>query len=130
MCFDTVTPPILEEIQFHRALTGDDMIDSQKYKRRIGSLHPGHERVAPYAQQLRLVLHNEWNKDMEKEFRTLSEVAGLPVRTKLVDCSGPRLIEASRRDFFSAKNLDKISKCFSELEWVVAFQLECLLHNV
>ncbi|KAJ6618813.1 RNA dependent RNA polymerase-domain-containing protein [Mycena sp. CBHHK59/15] len=128
VCFDTLTPPILEGIKFHRTVTGDDLLDSKKSKTRIGSLEPGHFRVAPYAQQLRIILYNDPNRDMIGVFHDLCITAGLP-KTVLAVFNPPYVLEAVRADFFSAKRLNKIHLLCRKLEWPVAFQIEALLHN-
>ncbi|KAF8205782.1 RNA dependent RNA polymerase-domain-containing protein [Mycena galopus ATCC 62051] len=128
ICFDTLTPPVLEGIKFHQTVVGDDLEDTRKSKTRIGSLEPGHLRVCPYAQQLRIVLYNDTTRDMIKVFNDLCVIAGLP-QTILVRFNHPFVLEASKREFFTAKRLYRLSMLFRTLDWTVAFQLESLLHN-
>ncbi|KAJ7709483.1 RNA dependent RNA polymerase-domain-containing protein [Mycena rosella] len=128
VCFDTLTPPVLEGIKFHRTITGDEALDSRKSKTRIGSLEPGHLRVAPYAQQLRIVLYNDTNRDMVGVFADLCLKAGLR-KSILAFFNPPYILEASRRDFFSNKRLHKLGVQCRKMEWAVAFQIEALLHN-
>ncbi|KAJ7461474.1 RNA dependent RNA polymerase-domain-containing protein [Mycena latifolia] len=128
VCFDTLTPPVLEGIKFHRTVTGDEALDSRKSKTRIGSLEPGHLRVAPYAHQLRIVLYNDTNRDMIRVFSDLCLKAGLR-KTILAFFNPPYILEASKRDFFSAKRLHKLDLQCRKLDWAVAFQIEALLHN-
>jgi RNA-dependent RNA polymerase len=128
VCFDTLTPPGLEGIKFHRTVLGDEALDSRKSKTRIGSLEPGHLRVAPYAQQLRIVLYNDTNRDMIDVFSELCTTAGLP-ETILARFKHPFILEASKREFFLAKRLHKLGLIFRKLDWAVAFQIEALLHN-
>ena len=130
ICFDTLTPPVLEEIQFHRALTGIEHKDKRKFKHRIGSLHPGHERVAPYAQHLRVELYNDPNVDMVDKFASLCKIAGLACENIIIRSKGPHdRIDACRREFFTHKRLHHIRRWLIQFDWPVAFQLELLLHN-
>ncbi|KAF7337989.1 RNA-dependent RNA polymerase [Mycena venus] len=128
VCFDTRTPPVLEGIEFHRTLTGDEVLDSKKSKTRIGSLEPGHLLVCPYAQQLRIILYNDTTRDMIRVFSELCATAGLPP-TLLVRFNHPFVLETSKREFFTAKRLHKLRVLFSKLDWAVAFQIEAFLHN-
>ncbi|KAJ7256500.1 RNA dependent RNA polymerase-domain-containing protein [Mycena haematopus] len=128
LCFDTLTPPVLEGIKFHRTIVGDEVSDSKKSKTRIGSLEPGHLRVCPYAQQLRIVLYNDTTRDMIQVFSDLCVTAGLP-KTILARFNHPYVLEASKREFFTAKRLHKLGVLFRTLDWAVAFQIEALLHN-
>lgn len=129
LCFDLLTPPVLEEIDFNRPTTGDKMKDERKSRRRIGSLHPGHETVAPYAHQLRILLYNDSNVDAIERFASLCKTAGLANPINFTKYPRLATIEAHRRDFFSSKRLHKICTWLKTLDWKVAFQLECLLHN-
>ncbi|RDB21068.1 putative RNA-dependent RNA polymerase 1 [Hypsizygus marmoreus] len=129
ICFDTLTPPVLEEIEFHRTLTGDEHKDNQKYKHRIGSLHPGHEVVAPYAQHLRVALYNDTSTDVINKFVRMCQIAGLASSSIIIRCDGPNKVEADRREFFTRKRLYRLRCEFNTLSWPVAFQLESLLHN-
>ncbi|KAF8077751.1 RNA dependent RNA polymerase-domain-containing protein [Lyophyllum atratum] len=128
ICFDTLTPPILEEIEFHRALTGDKGKDDRKFKRRIGSLHPGHQVVAPYAQHLRILIYNDPKVDMVTKFTEMCKIAGL-AGNMIIRCEGPNKVEADRQGFFTAKRLYHLGLELKRLPWPVAFQLESLLHN-
>lgn len=129
ICFDTLTPPIMEQIEFHRALTGDDAIDNRKFKHRIGALHAGHEVVAPYAPHLRVVLYNDLNVDMIDKFIAMCHTAGLATTKLILRCRGPTQIEAHSRGFFTPKRLYHLRRVFKGLPWPIAFQLEALLHN-
>lgn len=124
LVFDTITPPLLEEIDHHRALTGKDHVDNQKFRRRIGSLHPGHARVAPYAQKLRVVLYKSYDVDSIATFERLCVTAGLGIN---IIIKPP--VDSHRRDFFSDKRLYSIQTRLRKLDWPIAFQIETLLHN-
>ncbi|KAJ7632964.1 RNA dependent RNA polymerase-domain-containing protein [Roridomyces roridus] len=128
ICFDTLTPPALEGIKFHRTLTGDEALDARRSKTRIGSLEPGHLRVAPYAQQLRLVLYRPPTGDILQVFSDLCFTAGLP-KTILARFNHPFVLEASKLELFSAKRLHKLDLLLRTLDWEVAFQIEALLRN-
>ncbi|KAF9010144.1 RNA dependent RNA polymerase-domain-containing protein [Cyathus striatus] len=110
LCFDTSTPPIMEEREFHRMLTGDNSIDNEKYIGRVGSLDSSHAEVAPYAPHLRVVLYHDPNQDVIKKFTDMCEP-----------------IAASRQCFF--KNLHPLHKQLATFPWAVAFQMESFLHN-
>ncbi|KAG7448123.1 RdRP-domain-containing protein [Guyanagaster necrorhizus] len=128
ICFDTLTPPIFEAIELHRTLTGDNRLDSSKYKHRIGSLHPGHASVAQYAQHLRLLLYNDPNCDVIEKFKNLCVVAGIAT-SLIISFTAPWNMEASKQGFFEQKRLWKLRKDISDFSWPIAFQLELLLHN-
>jgi RNA-dependent RNA polymerase len=110
---------MLEEEDFNREITGDEKRDSSKFRRRVGSLHPGHERVAPYCHHLRIVLYKEEDLD---NFENLCKFAGLqrPIRVP---------IDAYKHGFCSPKRLHNVHVWLRALEWRVAFQLETILHN-
>ncbi|KAG6814591.1 hypothetical protein H0H92_000120 [Tricholoma furcatifolium] len=127
ICFDALTPPVLEEIDFHRSLTGDKDKDNKKFKRRIGALHPGHKVVAPYSHHLRLLLYNE-STDVPKRFKELCIIAGL-AESRILLCYGRNNVEADRLGFFAPKRLYNLQRELKCLPWSVAFQLESLLHN-
>ncbi|KAG6878981.1 hypothetical protein C0992_006116 [Termitomyces sp. T32_za158] len=127
ICFDTFTPPIFEEIDFHRTLTGDKEKDGRKYRRRIGSLNEGHRNVAPYAYHLRLLVYNG-SFDMPARFKEMCKIAGLAENIVIL-CDWRNKVDAYRRDFFAPKRLYKLQQEFRRLPWSIAFQLESLLHN-
>ena len=127
ICFDTLTPPVMESVEFHRTMVGDKEIDNRKFKQRIGSLHPSHSIVAPYASQLRVVLfHN--NFDTIKAFMDMCETAGI-ARSMILQCEGHNQIEALANGFFKPRRLYNLHRKLATFEWSVAFQLESLLHN-
>ncbi|TFK54662.1 RdRP-domain-containing protein [Heliocybe sulcata] len=119
ICFDLMVPTILERESFNRERIGDDYQDNKQYRHRIGYLDAAHQRVAPYAHQVRVVLCQD--QDLE-EFKRLCRTAGLrpPI---------PASIEASRRNFYSQKVLTNVNVWLRKMEWTVAFQIEALLHN-
>jgi RNA-dependent RNA polymerase len=127
ICFDTLTPPILEEIDFNRPITGIEHEDNKKYRRRIGSLHADHAIVAPYAHQLRIVLYNDSNVDMAEKFMRLCEIAGL---RRPIDCQEHRItIEVGRLEYFTTRKLYRVKSWLAKLDLFVAFQLEALLRS-
>ncbi|OSX65461.1 hypothetical protein POSPLADRAFT_1134844 [Postia placenta MAD-698-R-SB12] len=118
LCFDLLTPPILQKERFNRELT-ENWGDKRKFRQRLSSLNEAHAVVAPYAHQLRMVLHEE--KDIVA-FAELCTVAGLqpPVRAN---------VEASSRGFFRPKPLHTVELWVRKFSWPVAFQIEALLRN-
>ena len=128
ICFDTLTPPVMESIEFHRTMVGDKEIDNRKFKQRIGSLHPGHSIVAPYAPHLRVVLFHDPNCDTIKTFMDMCETAGI-ARSMILQCEGKNQIEALKNGFFNPRRLYNLHGKLATFEWPVAFQLESLLHN-
>ncbi|KAK0501876.1 hypothetical protein EDD18DRAFT_1101583 [Armillaria luteobubalina] len=112
ICFNTLTPPIFE--------AGDNRIDNYKYKHHISSLYPGHVAVSQYAQYLQLLLYNDLNGDVIKQFKNLCQIAGIATN-HIISFTGPWNLEASKQGFFEQKRLWKF--------WSVVFQLESLLHN-
>ncbi|KAG5722151.1 putative RNA-dependent RNA polymerase 1 [Termitomyces sp. T112] len=127
ICFDTLTPPMFEEINFHRTLTGNKAEDNQKFRRRIGSINEGHRVVAPYAHHIRLLVHNG-SFDMAARFKQMCEIAGL-AGSMIIRCEGPNKVEADGLRFFAPKKLYNLQNEFRRLPWSIAFQLESLLHN-
>ena len=128
ICFDTLTPPVMESFEFHRTMVGDKEIDNKKFKQRINSLHPGHSTVAPYAPHLRVVLFHDPNCDTIKMFMDMCEAAGI-ARSLILQCEGINQIEALANGFFNRRRLYGLHCKLATLEWPVAFQLESLLHN-
>ncbi|KAK1227232.1 hypothetical protein PQX77_009776 [Marasmius sp. AFHP31] len=129
ICIDTLTPPIFEMEDFHRSMTGDDYKDNRKFKHRIGGLNPGHKRVAPYCQKLRILLcDNDPRQDVLQVFRSFCKTAEL-ADSLIAHCKAPYNIEAAGHSFFEDKRLYLLRKKFEDFDWLVAFQLESLLHN-
>ncbi|KAG6844915.1 hypothetical protein H0H87_002399 [Tephrocybe sp. NHM501043] len=127
ICFDTLTPPVFEEIEFHRSLTGDCKKDNRKYKRRIGSINEGHKAVAPYAHHIRILLHNGLI-DIAAKFKEMCIIAGL-TESMIIRSEWHNKVEADRMGFFAPKTLYILQNEFKKLPWSVAFQLESLLRN-
>ncbi|KAF7980169.1 hypothetical protein HWV62_39639 [Athelia sp. TMB] len=119
LCFDLITPPMFEEEDFNRPLTGDEKQDSRKFRRRTGSIHPGHARVAPYCHHLRLILYR--GEDLD-DFVTLCKVAGLQRPINVA-------IDAYKHGYCSSERLHLVNIWLRSLSWRVAFQLEALVHN-
>ncbi|OCH86893.1 RdRP-domain-containing protein [Obba rivulosa] len=119
VCFELLTPPMLEREHINREVTGDPKKDNKRFRQRIEAINEVHALIAPYAHQLRIILHEE--VDMEN-FVKLCSVAGLqrPIRVA---------VEASCRGFFTAKRLNAIQRWIRTFDWPVAFQIETLLHN-
>ncbi|CAL1705570.1 unnamed protein product [Somion occarium] len=119
LCFDLFVPPILQREHFNRSLTGDEWEDNQKFRQRIDSVNPSHAVVAPYAHQVRLVLHHE--NDI-RDFSKLCFVAELqrPFRAQ---------VEADAMGFFAHKQLYCVRVWLQQCKWPIAFQLEALLRN-
>ena len=130
ICFDTLTPPVLERIQFHRPLTGKTDVDNRRYKQRIGAIHPGHAIVAPYTPHLRVLLYNTQDRDAIGVFCEACKVAGL-ADSMIIKLTHPNAvqIEALKNDFFASKRMYRLHKQLGVFEWPIAFQLESLLHN-
>ena len=119
ICFELWTPPIFQQEDFHRTLTGDARRDERGFRQRINSINATHGVVAPYAHQLRVVLHHE--KDLHG-FAELCRIAGLP---RPFSTS----IESEAKGFFSSKQLFKFQGWLKSLPWPVAFQVEACLRN-
>jgi RNA-dependent RNA polymerase len=120
----------MESIEFHRTMTGDKKIDNRKFKQRIGSLHPGHSIVSPYAPKLRVLLFHNPNSDTDtiKTFMDMCETAGI-ARSMILQCERHNQIEALANGFFNPRRLFNLHGKLATFEWSVAFQLESLLHN-
>lgn len=122
ICFDLLTPPIFESQWINQTQTGISFIDTQKSRQRVLAIDENHRRVAPYAYQVRVILHA--HNDLE-EFVQSCDVAGLRL---------PRMsnIVSECHDFFSQRMLCKVQKSFREfqdLPWTISFQIECFLYN-
>ncbi|EGN95598.1 hypothetical protein SERLA73DRAFT_162413 [Serpula lacrymans var. lacrymans S7.3] len=120
ICFDLLTPPDFEETDIHRSSEGDEKKANDKTRRRVSALHPGHAAIAPYAHHLRVILSEDG--DLER-FEQFCRVAELRRPIKGVN------IEASGQAFFSSKYIAKVNRWLRGLDWLVAFQVEALLHN-
>lgn len=128
ICFETLTPPVLEEFEFHRSITGDHERDNRKYKWRVGYLDEGHQHVAPYAPHLRLELYNDTTTDTIQKFRDMCDVAGI-AKSLIIPFPSRYPLMASGRELFSGKNINSLKKELRTFQWTVAFQLESLLYN-
>uniref|UniRef100_A0A0W0FPC4 RNA-dependent RNA polymerase n=1 Tax=Moniliophthora roreri TaxID=221103 RepID=A0A0W0FPC4_MONRR len=128
VCFDTLTPPVFECEEFHRTLTGDERQDSRKYKHRVGSLNPGHARIAPYCQKLRLVLYDRGEHDVIDHFRRLCKIAEL-ADSLIIQLPRTSNIIAGGHGLFDGRLLYNLRNNFKRFDWSVAFQLEALLYN-
>ncbi|KAF8635589.1 hypothetical protein AX15_000237 [Amanita polypyramis BW_CC] len=123
VCFDTLTPPSFQEIDFFF-----DESDRIRHKRRLGSVHPGHALVAPYAYHLRLVLFNYRMNDILDKFEGMCTTCKIS-QTTIIRCEGSNAIEARGFGFFRPVRIYKLRKEIAKFPWGVAFQLEALLHN-
>lgn len=110
---------MLERERFNRTLTGNDWRDQRKFRQRLDSLTPAHAIVAPYAHNLRVIMHTE--ADIRK-FRELCEIAEVQ-RPILAN------VEAFCRGFFAPKQLHKFHLWLQQFSWPVAFQIEALLRG-
>ncbi|KAH9952081.1 RdRP-domain-containing protein [Amylocystis lapponica] len=119
VCFELITPPMLERQRINREFVGDEWKDQRKFRQRISSINEAHAVVAPYAHQLRLILHQEHDI---RAFASLCKVAGLqiPIFAK---------IEALSCGFFTPRQLYNARTWIRTFDWSVGFQLEALLHN-
>lgn len=95
------------------------MKDNRKFRRRVGSLHAGHARVAPYCHHLRIVLYQ--NEDLDN-FVNLCRIAELAQPIRIA-------IDAYQHGYCSHKRLRMVYEWLRALKWRVAFQLEAILHN-
>ncbi|KAF8910584.1 RNA dependent RNA polymerase-domain-containing protein [Gymnopilus junonius] len=131
ICFDTITPPVLEERPFHRSHTGKHHIDNRKYKQRIGAIDDAHTIVAPYTPHLRILLYHDVSKeDPLSVFRQACKIAGL-ADSMIIDLTPPgaERVETFENRFFERQQMNLLRKEFIEFDWPIAFQLESLLHN-
>lgn len=119
VCIELHTPPVFQRERFNRTLTGLDWQDNRKYRQRLDSLDPGHAVVAPYAHQMRIILHEQ--EDLDK-FRHLCTVAGIP-RPFLTT------VEAFSKGFYSSRNMYNIQQKLVQFSWPVAFQIEAMIRN-
>ncbi|KAJ3576204.1 hypothetical protein NP233_g613 [Leucocoprinus birnbaumii] len=130
VCFDTLTPPILESFQYHRSQTGDKSKDEQKYKHRIGALNEAHHAVAPFSPHLRILLYKYSDNDVLDTFVEMCKASDL-AENIIVRCDIPGMpqVDASGRGFFTRKALFDLQREIRAFPWTVGFQLEALLHN-
>ncbi|KAL1744025.1 RNA dependent RNA polymerase-domain-containing protein [Schizophyllum fasciatum] len=128
--FELLTPPILEQIQFHRHPD-----DDRKSKLRIGHLNGAHLAVSPYAWQIRIELTDKDYQDLGTVFSDLCKRAGIDnllVRMMSVGRNKQVVwhkIEANGYKFFEWKRIERLCREFAKFPWPVAFQLEALLRN-
>ncbi|KAF5363416.1 hypothetical protein D9756_000381 [Leucocoprinus leucothites] len=130
VCFDTLTPPVLESFQYHRSQTGDKAKDEQKYKHRIGALNEAHRAVAPFAPHLRILLYKYSDHDVLDAFVEMCKASDIPENI-IIRCDIPGMpqVEASGRGFFSRNALYRLRREIRVFHWTVGFQLEALLYN-
>ncbi|KAF4614826.1 hypothetical protein D9613_002724 [Agrocybe pediades] len=130
VCFDTLTPPVMEKIDFHRPMTGKSHVDNKKYKQRVGSLNEGHATVAAFSPHLRLILYQdpEPGVDIVDDFVKMCEIAGLS-HGMIFRLHAANNIEPIKNAFFTPKRIYDLEKSLSKFPWTVAFQLESLLRN-
>jgi len=119
--FHLASPPAFEWEEKYRPITGYKE-DNENIRHRLSYFDEGHQRVAPYAHQVRLVL----KEDDLQAFSSMCQKAELPLPNMLRD----GLVDVQRLHIFSAKNLDNISRWLKTLDWPVAFQLEALIRNL
>lgn len=119
VCIELLTPPVFQLERFNRTLSGMEWRDNRKYRQRLDSLNAAHAVVAPYAHQMRIILHEQ--DDLEK-FRNLCTVAGIsrPILAK---------VDAFKKGFYTGQRLHNIRLQLAEFDFVVAFQVEALLRN-
>lgn len=100
-------------------MTGDDFKDNKRYRQRLQSLNESHGAVAPYAHQLRIILHEQRDLD---NFADLCVTAGIqrPFHAK---------VYANANGFFLPKRLFNLQRQIKAFEWSVAFQIEALLRS-
>ena len=109
---------MFERQRFNREFT-EDWQDLRKFRQRIDSINEAHAAVAPYAHQIRLIMHHEQDVMV---FAKLCRIAGLP---NPVQAS----IDSYKRGFFSLKQLNRVLVWVRSFDWAVAFQIEALLRN-
>ncbi|KAL1728439.1 RNA dependent RNA polymerase-domain-containing protein [Schizophyllum commune] len=128
--FELLTPPVLEQIQFHRHPD-----DDRKSKLRIGHLNGAHLAVSPYAWQLRIELTDKDYTDLGLAFCDLCKKAGIDNLLVQMKTVGPNRqvkwhqIDANGHKFFERKRIERLTRDFAKFPWPVAFQLEALLRN-
>lgn len=119
VCFELITPPLVECQWINRTLTGTARHDTQKFRQRIGSMDEGHARISPYAHHIRIPLYQ--SQDMN-DFVRLCQYAGMKRPKEAV-------IDAEKRELFTSKKLLHVGRVLKALPYNVAFQVEALLHS-
>ena len=121
ICIEMYTPPIFQRECANRTLTGEHWKDERKFRQRVDSINPSHQVVAPYAHQLRIILHDQ--RDLE-QFRGLCRTAELKNPAVVT-------VEAYAMNFYTmkGKKLHLIEQRLRAFEWPVAFQIEAMIHN-
>jgi len=114
VAFGLHAPPLFQKEEYNR-----DTTVKKKYRERLSALNPAHARVAPYAHQVILYLHEH---EAGLKIKRLCQWAGL-ARPTTMD------IEIQSRNLFAQSQLDRLAKLLSRTDWKVAFQFECLLRN-
>ncbi|TFK34873.1 RNA dependent RNA polymerase-domain-containing protein [Crucibulum laeve] len=125
LCFDLLTPPSFEQIEFHAPITGDKKQDNKRW--RVTSIDEGHKSIAPFAHQMRFLFYND-TTDVISTFRRMCDTAGL-ARNLIVEFKYPYKLEATKRGFFTSRRLHDLLRKTEKFPWAIAFQLRALLHN-
>ncbi|KAA1469185.1 RdRP-domain-containing protein [Dentipellis sp. KUC8613] len=121
ICFDLVTPPVLEETNFNNREREGFKRHRNKDRDRIPALDEAHARVSPYAHHLRIVLLNSDDiYDFERLCRT-AKCEPMPIRVQT--------IEASSMGFYSHRQLHSVQRWLKTMDWTCAYQIEALLCN-
>ncbi|TFK28493.1 RdRP-domain-containing protein [Coprinopsis marcescibilis] len=126
----TLTPYISPDVKAER----ESMIESLSDRMRVievqvgmrlnATLSVGHEAVAPFAYQLRVVLYDSSSLDKFKEYMAIMDVSPL-----LMDLRGRGSIETEKRGFVSRLKSVDFKKELAALPFAVSFQVEALVRS-
>ncbi|KIJ26438.1 hypothetical protein M422DRAFT_55528 [Sphaerobolus stellatus SS14] len=123
LIFHLATAPAFELEEIYRTTTGKRE-DNENIRQRVSYFTEGHQRIAPYAHQIRLELKDE--EESLELFVEMCRQAELPDPVWLR--SGR--VDVQRLNVFSSKNLNKIERWLKTLPWPIAFHCEALLRNL
>ncbi|VDB83377.1 unnamed protein product [Peniophora sp. CBMAI 1063] len=119
--FDMYVPPVFEEKNFSGAPRDGYQRRKNKDRDRVSALDDRHAFVAPYSPHLRVLL---FRRDDLLSFERLCEFAQCEPRPIRVPT-----IEASKLEFFTRKNLNRLHIWMTGMDWKNAFQIEALLRS-
>ncbi|KIJ35731.1 hypothetical protein M422DRAFT_261913 [Sphaerobolus stellatus SS14] len=117
------TAPAFELEGIYRTTTGKRE-DNENIRQRVSYFTEGHQRIAPYAHQIRLEL-----KDGEESLELFVDMCRQAELPEPVWLRSGR-VDVQRLNVFSSKNLNKIERWLKTLPWLIAFQCEALLRNL
>lgn len=120
--FELPTPPAYEEEEKYRTQTKNARNDMMRIRTRLSCLDDAHQKVAPYAHQVRLVLKSPDDLDIFHHMCSKADLAK-PISVPF------GYMDVFKGALYSPRNLDRIEKWLETQTYPVAFQCEALIRN-